>query len=255
MSRRSVAVIAVALCACASTEPARSVPDGWAASAPLAQIVDRDPDARVVEIDLVAAPMRWALGDGRVVDGMAYNGSVPGPLIEARVGDTLVVHFRNELDRATTIHWHGVRVPVEMDGGPHSQEPIPPGGTFEYRFELPDAGTFWYHPHALEAEPMERGLYGAIVVRGDEEPEVDTEAVLVLDDLTLDASGAIAPFGDILEIHGGREGDVQLVNGTIAPSVAGTGPSTPDKAQFPTSPSRGAEGQRQRRQGQLGSGR
>jgi FtsP/CotA-like multicopper oxidase with cupredoxin domain len=57
-------------------------------------------------------------------------------------------------------------------------------------------------------------------VRGDEEPEVDTEAVLVLDDLTLDASGAIAPFGDILEVHGGREGDVSLLNGTIAPSVA-----------------------------------
>ena len=66
---------------------------------------------------------------------------------------------------------------------------------------------------------MERGLYGAIVVRGDEEPEVDAETVVLLDDLLLDAGGALAPFGGLLEAHGGREGDVQLVNGVLAPTI------------------------------------
>jgi FtsP/CotA-like multicopper oxidase with cupredoxin domain len=196
------------------------VPNGWAEAAPLATAQDRSSDPRVVEIELVAAPARWTFADGRSIAGYAYNGAVPGPRIEGRVGDTLVVHFRNELPEPTTIHWHGLRLPAEMDGGPHSQPPVPPGGTFEYRFELLDAGTFWYHPHVAEATQMERGLYGAIVVRGDDEPEVDTEAVLVLDDLLLGDDGELAPFGGLLEEHGGREGPVQLVNGRLTPRVA-----------------------------------
>ncbi len=209
------------LTACIESDPPeRSSANGWQTSAPLAVAADLDPAATVIEMNLVAAPHTWTFSPGRSVDGYAYNGSVPGPTIEAHVGDTLVVHFRNDLPEPTTIHWHGVRVPVEMDGAPHSQAPVPAGGTFEYRFVLSDVGTFWYHPHANEPEQMERGLYGAIVVRGDAEPEVDAEAVVVLDDLLLDSAGALVPFGGILEAHGGREGDVQLVNGVLSPSIA-----------------------------------
>jgi FtsP/CotA-like multicopper oxidase with cupredoxin domain len=214
-------LLAAALASC-SGATAREVPSGWESAAPLAPAADLDPAPGTLEIELVAAPGRWEIAPGQSIDGYAYNGTVPGPLIQARAGDTLVVHFRNELPEPTTIHWHGLRVPADMDGGPHSQAPIPPGGSFEYRFTLPDAGTFWYHPHVAEATQMERGLYGAIVVRpaaGDVEPEVDTEAVLVLDDLTLDASGALAPFGGLLEEHGGREGAVQLVNGRLTPTI------------------------------------
>ena len=200
--------------------PAREAgANGWRASAPLATAQDLDPTPRIVEVNLTADETMWTFAPGRAIEGNAYNGTVPGPTIEARVGDTLVVHFTNRLSEPTTIHWHGVRVPIEMDGGPHSQAPVPPGGTFEYRFTLPDAGTFWYHPHANEPEQMERGLYGAIVVRGDEEPIVDAESVVMLDDLLLDDSGALAPFGSQLEVHGGREGDVQLVNGTLTPNI------------------------------------
>lgn len=209
--------VALALTSCAPS--VRDVPNGWASAAPLAPAQDVSADERVIELELVAAPARWTIAPGRSLDGYAYNGTVPGPLIEARVGDTLIVHFRNDLPEPTTIHWHGLRVPADMDGGPHSQPPIPAGGTFEYRFELLDEGTFWYHPHVAESSQMERGLYGAIVVRGDDEPEVDTEAVLVLDDLLLDESGELAPFGGLLEEHGGREGPVQLVNGTLTPTV------------------------------------
>ncbi|MDQ3035993.1 MAG: multicopper oxidase family protein [Myxococcota bacterium] len=214
--------LVIALAACSPASPAP--PSGWDVAAPIARATDVSATAGIVELELIAAPARWTIAPGRSLDGYAYNGSVPGPLIDARAGDTLVVHFRNELPEPTTIHWHGVRLPADMDGGPHSQPPVPPGGTFEYRFVLPDAGTFWYHPHVDEGTQMERGLYGAIVVRpragdAEDEPIVDTEAVLVLDDLMLDERGELAPFGGLIEEHGGREGSVQLVNGTITPAV------------------------------------
>ena len=94
---------------------------------------------------------------GRKVRGFAYNGQVPGPLIEAEVGDEIEVNLRNNLFQATTIHWHGIRVPAErirvpaeMDGTEAVQAPVEPGETFVYRFVVPDAGTHWYHAHTNE---------------------------------------------------------------------------------------------------------
>jgi FtsP/CotA-like multicopper oxidase with cupredoxin domain len=218
MRARWASLCLLLLLGCDTAPASREVTNGWDLAAPLQRVRATEPG--LLELDLVAAPARWTFAPGRAVDGYAYNGTVPGPLIEARVGDTLVVRFRNDLPEPTTIHWHGLRVPAEMDGGPHSQDPIPPGGTFEYRFPLLDAGTFWYHPHVDEPRQMELGLYGAIVVRDEDEPVVDSEAVLILDDLLLDESGALLPFGGLLEVHGGREGNVQLVNGTMTPAVA-----------------------------------
>lgn len=221
-SRSPLLWASLALVACGaspSTAPTeapfipRPGPDPWSDALRLAPAVDLDPDPRVVEVNLEARMGEWEISPGRRVRAMTYNGTVPGPLIEARVGDTLVVHFTNRLDEPTTIHWHGLRVPANMDGAPHSQPPIAPGETFEYRFTVPDAGTFWYHPHVHEGVQMERGLYGAIVVRGANEPRADVEGVLVLDDLLLGADGQIAPTGDLVEQHNGREGELSLVNG------------------------------------------
>jgi AcrR family transcriptional regulator len=78
-----------------------------------------------------------------------------------------------------------------------AERPVQPGETFEYRFALPDAGTFWYHPHTNETVQLEKGLYGALVVRGHDEPRLDRERVLVLDDLKLDRKGNIARFGGL----------------------------------------------------------
>lgn len=199
--------------------PTRTGPDPWANALRVAPAPDRNPDPRVVEVDLEARVAEWEVAPGRRVRAMTYNGQVPGPTIEARVGDTLIVHFTNRLEEPTTIHWHGVRVPANMDGGPHSQPPIAPGASFDYRFTVEDAGTFWFHPHMNERVQMERGLYGAIVVRGPREPLVDAEGVLVLDDLLLDASGQIAPTGDLVEQHNGREGALSLVNGRSGAAI------------------------------------
>lgn len=210
----ATAGIATLLCCagCAPSRPRLTTPDP-ASAAPLARFTDMNADPRVVEVTLEARPGMWELSPGRSVRAMTYNGSVPGPLLEARVGDTVVVHFTNRLSEPTTIHWHGIRLPSDMDGSPHSQPPVAPGGSFEYRFTVPDAGLFWYHPHVNESVQMEQGLYGAIVVRGASEVEADAETVLILDDLLLGPDGQIAPTGDLNEQHTGREGGLLVVNG------------------------------------------
>jgi FtsP/CotA-like multicopper oxidase with cupredoxin domain len=175
--------------------------------------------AREVVVKLAARETGWEYAPGRSVAGNTFNGQVPGPTIEAEVGDTLVVELTNELSEPTTIHWHGLRVPAGMDGTESVQRAVEPGESFEYRFVVPDAGTFWYHSHVNETEQLERGLYGALIVRGPDEPVVDGERVLHLDDLKLDEAGDLAPFGDPHEHHAGREGDVRLVNGEQEPEL------------------------------------
>jgi FtsP/CotA-like multicopper oxidase with cupredoxin domain len=177
----------------------------------------RTSDVRTVTVELDAGETGWEFASGRTIRGFAYNGHIPGPLIDANVGDTVEVRLTNSLPQATTIHWHGIRVPAEMDGTEAVQAPVQPGQTFEYRFVVPDAATFWYHSHTNETEQLERGLYGAFVVRGPDEPSFDGERVLLLDDLKLDPDGEVAPFGDEHEHHAGREGDVRLVNGRQEP--------------------------------------
>jgi FtsP/CotA-like multicopper oxidase with cupredoxin domain len=173
---------------------------------------------RQVYVELEAGTGAWHIGDGYApLDGWMYNGQVPGPVIEARVGDTLVVRLTNRLAEPTTIHWHGLRLPPPMDGTEDVQRPVAPGETYEYRFGLPDAGTFWYHPHANEVVQLERGLYGVIIVRGPDEPTVDAERTLVFDDVRLDRRGRIARPGRFLEKHNGREGSVLLLNGHVQP--------------------------------------
>ena len=174
----------------------------------------------VVQITLEASEFDWSFTPGRPTRAWGYNGQVPGPVIEARVGDVLEIEFTNRLPEPTTIHWHGLRLPASMDGTEMVQKPVAPGDTFTYRFLLPDAGTFWYHPHINEVEQLERGLYGAIVVRGESEPELDAERVLVLDDVALDRSGQLRTPGWWLEQHDGRQGNTLLVNGRQTPELS-----------------------------------
>jgi FtsP/CotA-like multicopper oxidase with cupredoxin domain len=176
-------------------------------------------EVRAFTVELEAREAEWEFTAGRTIRAFAYNGEVPGPLIEANVGDTVEIRLTNTLPQATTIHWHGIRVPSEMDGTEAVQPPVEPGQTFVYRFVVPDAGTFWYHSHTNETEQLERGLYGALVVRNVDEPSFDGERVLLLDDLKLDSDGKVAPFGDEHEHHAGREGDVRLVNGRQEPEL------------------------------------
>ncbi len=197
-------------------------PPGFADAIALPRLSDLSDDPHVIEVELVARRTSLELVPAGPTPLYGFDGHVPGPLIEAEVGDRLIVHFRNELPVETTVHWHGLRVPNDMDGVPdHTQAPIDPGGSFEYRFELPDEGLYWYHPHVRSAEEVSSGLYGAIVVRAPDEPEID-EAVLVLSDAAVDEeTGALLPpdsGGDLATLFG-REGNVVLVNGRVEPTI------------------------------------
>lgn len=173
----------------------------------------------VRRVRLEARESEWEFVPGQKTKVWAYNGQVPGPTIEARVGDVLEVELVNSLSDSTSIHWHGVRLPAEMDGTELVQIGVRPGQSFTYRFELKDVGTFWYHPHHNESEQLERGLYGAILVRAANEPQLDRERVLVFDDVKLDRAGQIARIGGFVEHHDGRQGSTLLVNGTRTPEI------------------------------------
>jgi FtsP/CotA-like multicopper oxidase with cupredoxin domain len=157
---------------------------------------------------------------GVITRAWGFNGQIPGPVIEARVGDVLELRLTNHLPEPTVIHWHGLRLPAAMDGTDMVQRPIKPGDTFTYRFTLRDAGTFWYHPHMNETVQLERGLYGALIVRGPNEPTLDAERVLVFDDVKLDRKGQIKKLGGLIEGHDGRQGGTRLVNGKAEPELS-----------------------------------
>ena len=188
---------------------------------------DVNPAADVVEVHLTARPSTWDFGSGNQTPVWTYNGVLPGPTIEAKLGDLLVVEFCNDLPDPTTIHWHGLETPATMDGSHISQLTVPPGGTFRYEIPLIHAGTFWYHPHFQTHRQVEKGLYGGLVVRdpggeaGLNLPE--REHLLILDDVMLDGDGQIRePFLGTreevaLEMLNGREGDTALVNGMRQP--------------------------------------
>ena len=149
----------------------------------------------------------------------SYNGSVPGPELRFRQGERLRIEAENHLEVATTIHWHGVRVPNAMDGVPYlTQPPIPPrGGRFLYEFGLPDAGTYWYHPHLGSPEQVGRGLYGALVVEERDPPRVDRDVVWVLSDWRLEREARIVEdFRNPKDAsHAGRIGNTVTVNGSV----------------------------------------
>lgn len=200
-----------------------SQPAGWADDLAMPIPTDLNADPSVLEIDLEARVAELEFVPGFKTTVWTYNGTVPGPFLKAKVGDRLIVHFKNSLPEATTIHWHGLRISNDMDGTPgFTQDLVQPGGEFRYEFTLPDAGTYWYHPHYDSAEQVGRGLYGAILVEDPNDPEVfGDDLVMLLSDISLDEQGQLLPadsggnFGDLF----GREGSVLLVNGKVRPTL------------------------------------
>jgi FtsP/CotA-like multicopper oxidase with cupredoxin domain len=181
------------------------------------------PLPQTVEVNLTAAPAALRLLPGKTTPGYAYNGQVPGPTLDVREGDRVIIHFRNLLPEPTTIHWHGIRLPVEMDGNP--MDPVLPGQSFDYIFTvLPgQAGTFWYHPHPHHrtGAQVARGLYGGIIVRPAAEdplPASLTDRLLILTDNRFNADGSIAEPTRV-DLENGREGDVLFVNGQVRPTL------------------------------------
>src|SRR6187399_226674 len=198
-------------------------PEGWDDDLRLRQPEDLNPDPGILEFNLEARLAEIEIVPGVKTPVWTYNGMLPGPYIRANVGDTVIIHFKNSLPEATTIHWHGVRVPNNMDGSPGmTQAPIAPGESFRYEFVVKDAGTYWYHPHINSAAQVGWGLYGPIVVEDPSDPKIfGDDLVLMLSDVSLDERGQLLPkdnggaFGDLF----GREGNTILVNGKVRPRL------------------------------------
>ena len=177
-------------------------------------------EPRLVQASLVASAKKVQLVPEKypATGVWAYNGSVPGPVLRARQGDRLRVHVANDLIEPTTVHWHGIRLPNEMDGVPYiTQRPIEPGTGFTYEFTLPDAGTFFYHPHQRSYEQVGRGLAGALIVEERTPPEVDRDVLWVLGDYRLNADASIrGGFGNFMDLsHAGRIGNTVTLNGRL----------------------------------------
>ena len=169
-------------------EWARPAGDGLAPSADDGRLRALEPriidGERVYELEIAERRLRI---EGRNATAVTINGTVPGPLIRLREGEEAVLRVTNRLREDTSIHWHGLILPPEMDGVPGVSFPgIHAGTTFEYRFPVKQAGTYWYHSHSGLQEQL--GHYGPLVIDPAEAsgPEADREFVLVLSDWTFE---------------------------------------------------------------------
>jgi len=198
---------------------------------------DADPPAlinisrkpKTVEVNITAGVTTLSLMPGVKSEVFAYNGHVPGPTLDVREGDHVIVHFHNNLPEPTTVHWHGIHLPFESDGSPF--HPIKPGESHDYEFTVRPgtAGTYWYHPHPDRRTgfAIGKGLFGAIIVRAADDPLAATipERLLVLSDNRFLQDGSI-DFPDAASAHGGideengREGPVLFVNGHVSPTLS-----------------------------------
>lgn len=216
------------------TQPTIAI-DGAAASAP--DMLREPPVFRnmssvpgIVEVTITAAPARLRLlPGGPLVNVYAYNGSIPGPTLDVREGDSVIIHFRNQLPESTTVHWHGVHVPANTDGSP--LYPIAPGVVHDYRFRVTagSAGTYWYHPHPDRRSGFQiaMGLFGGIIVHAPNDPLAAAgipDKLLILSDNRFDSTGAVS-FPDpksidaSVDLENGREGNVLFVNGQVMPTI------------------------------------
>ena len=244
-------------------------------------------DGKVKVFTLVAQPVKHVLTTGRMPDdaliqpqyrfksGMhheghpkiarlwGYNGSMPGPTIEAVVGDRVRIILKNELPEPTSIHWHGLEVPNEMDGaGGVTQKPVPPGGTFSYEFTLHQVGTYMYHTGFNMMKQDGMGLGGFFVIHPRAykhnidkdvaimlhafalEPGNDRPNLVTMDFNWFTFNGKVAPDIETITVRQGERVRIRFANLTMHShpihlhghtwKVVGTeGGPIPESAQWP----------------------
>jgi FtsP/CotA-like multicopper oxidase with cupredoxin domain len=170
-----VALIAFALLAAIRSALATSGGDPYV----VPHIVDTNPDPDIVETTIVAEPAMVDIGNGVLASVLTFNGSVPGPEFRLKVGDTVIVHFQNNIAHDTGIHWHGIELANASDGTPLTQNQVAPGDTFLYKFQVTRPGVFWYHPHHHSStNQVFKGLYGSLVVTDPNEEALEAAGVI-----------------------------------------------------------------------------
>ncbi len=191
---------------------------------PLGQQVPLAAQSEVVALkdgdtyDLVASAVEKNIG-GKTYSMLAYNGSIPGPLIKIVQGAEVTINFTNDTGMKTLLHSHGVRMDNPFDGSQTSQKEMEPGETFSYRLKFPDAGMYWYHPHVREDYQQELGLYGGYLVTPDSQDywsPVNREIPLFLDDILIEDGNILLSKKAADRTLMGRFGNVMLINGDDA---------------------------------------
>ena len=170
-----------ALAACSQSNGQASSSAKMAAAIAAAEAA-RPHSGRTVTASLTAQQTDIDLG-GIIARTLAYGNTIPGPLIRANIGDKLAITVTNRLDQPTSVHWHGIALRNDMDGVEPATPNIPAGQDFTYRFSVPNAGTYWAHPHVGLEEDM--GLYLPVIVDDPTGPgSYDAEWIVVMDDWT-----------------------------------------------------------------------
>ncbi|MBB5390984.1 FtsP/CotA-like multicopper oxidase with cupredoxin domain [Herbaspirillum sp. SJZ102] len=158
----------------------------------------------VKEFHLVAEPVVREIAPGMKANLWGYNGQSPGPTIEVVEGDRVRIFVTNKLPEATSVHWHGQRLPNGMDGVAGLTQPgIPPGKTFVYEFTARRAGTFMYHPHADEMVQMAMGMMGFWVTH-PKDPDfmrVDRDFVFLLNAYDIEPGAATPKVSTMLDFN------------------------------------------------------
>ncbi len=184
--------------------------------------------------NITASIIDWEVEPGKIVDGWAYNGQIPGPIMRANVGDKVRIILKNDLPESTSLHMHGVRVPNVMDGvDPYTQKAIEPGQTFTYEFTALENAVGMYHSHHNAQVQVPNGLAGALLIGDwkeiamktagsrltDTDGKADQEVVMVLNDsgtigLSLNGKSfpATTPYtmkvGETMLVHYYNEGNM-----------------------------------------------
>jgi manganese oxidase len=170
-------------------------------------------DRGVKVFKLVAEPVKRKIAPFKTIDAWGYNGTCPGPTIQVQQGDRVRVIFENKLPESTSIHWHGLEVPIDQDGVPWiSQKPIAPGEKYVYEFTVHQEGTFFYHSHGAMQEMM--GMIGFFVSHPERayKPRADHDFGVVLQEW------AVLPNNSVPNTAA-MEYNWLTFNGASAPSI------------------------------------
>jgi len=191
-----------------------------------AQPLKPEMDGDVKVFTITVTNVQWEIAPGQTVDGMAFNGEIPGPLITVNPGDKVRFFVQNQMDQPFVMHFHGLSVPNDMDGVPYvTQNPIMPGESFTYHFTIVDPpGMYVYHSHFNSAEQVGDGLYGPLIVQPKSdwrsvygvEPDVETSMILGDGQLGYNINGKgfpstlpiMAKRGDWVLIHMANDGEL-----------------------------------------------
>jgi hypothetical protein len=143
------------------------------------QVLEPRVENGIKVFDIEASIIRWNILPDVAVEAYAYNHQVPGPRLQLTEGDRVRINFHNALPESTTVHWHGLIVPNEMDGPAKvTQDPVPPGGSYTYEFDVAQSGTYFYHSHDHPDRQQALGLYGALLI-APMDPSAEAKADLV----------------------------------------------------------------------------